>query len=154
MSRGFFSVLQLKKQRFKRNRGRQLLSVCFDVGVVALHGVWLEMCVIDFFVRLISDKAPFSKVNATSHLLNCKDNLNFWQNEYTLRECICVCVAFHFSWTHFLLPRAPSAETRLLFFWFRPCLCWISVIELVSYCVWSTVCREKSTECVWKPPQD
>lgn len=55
---------------------------------------------------------------------------------HILRVYLCVyCIPLFLN--SFQLPRAPSAETWLLFFWFHPCLCWISVIELVSYCVWS-----------------
>lgn len=38
MYRGFFCFLQMKNRQFKRSRGRQLFWLCFDVGVVALHG--------------------------------------------------------------------------------------------------------------------
>lgn len=67
-------------------------------------GFGLEMCVIVlgffgvFFMGLISDKASFSKVKATSHELSCKDSFTFWQNEKELYVSIymCVYVEFHF----------------------------------------------------------
>lgn len=175
MFRGFFFFLQLKRTKEKEGRGGGAFALrtlwCWSHGFawgMVWKCAWLCFFFLFFFVfcsEINFRQAPFSIVKATPHLLHCKDNFTFWPNDYELwvsiYVCVHVCVAFHFSWTfHSRLPQALSAETWLLllsffffFFWVevRPCPCWISVTELVSYCVWSMVCRARGAQWTWKP---
>lgn len=114
---------------------------------MALHGVWLgnvRDCFFVFFVGLISDKVPFSKVKATSRQLSCKDSFTFWQSEKELYVSIymCVCVEFHFPWTLYL-------NVTLIFYFFlggggsKSILNVWNLTYSISCCVWCMVCRPR-----------
>lgn len=123
---------------------------------MALHGVWVGNVHDCFFLFcfFISDKAPFSKKLMLHLICSTAKTISPFGRIVSkhLRVCACVCCIPLFLNSSFWLPQALSAETWLLFsflfFFFswvgvRPCPCWISVIELVSYCVWSMVYRPR-----------
>lgn len=106
MYRGFFCFLQMKNRQYKRSRGRQLFWLCFDVGVVALHGawIWLEMCMI-IFTKIIFRQSSIFKSECYISFASLQRQFNLLAElciHMCLHVCACVCVSFHFSWTlHF-----------------------------------------------------
>lgn len=122
MYRGFFCFLQMKNRQFKRSRGRQLFWLCFDVGVVALHGawIWLEMCMI-IFTKIIFRQSSIFKSECYISFASLQRQFNLLAElciHMCSHACACVCFIPLFLNSSFWWPKALNAETWLLFFFF------------------------------------
>lgn len=121
MYRGFFCFLQMKNRQFKRSRGRQLFWLCFDVGVVALHGawIWLEMCMI-IFTKIIFRQSSIFKSECYISFASLQRQFNLLAElciHMCLHVCVCVCV-FHSTFPELYILVAKGSECWNVTFFF------------------------------------
>lgn len=93
-----------------------------------------------------SDKSSILKSECYISFAPLQRLFNLLAEWVSINMSVCMCV-LHSTFPELFILVATGPERWNVTSFFscrgRPCPCWISVIELVSYCVWSMVCRPR-----------